>query len=395
VRKVVVTGMGIVSPLGCNVDRVFNNLMKGKSNFLISDQLKREYPEGRKRTSNVSSDFEALCKSFGIQPVRSFSNYVKLSVLQAIKDAELSVKDIDCDLYIGTCESATFERVGYYQTPMNEIGNYLEGEKPVDKIAEISFNLGIKGETLSFPIACTGGNIAITVGAKKIMYGNSKVCIVGGADILTDKIYSTFYNLGSLAKTDCKPFHKSRDGIIVGEGAAFIIIEDLIHALDRSATIYAEIKGFNISCDAHHLTTPDNEGKMASISIEKALRKAHLEPKDISYISPHATGTVANDLQEVNALIKVFGNRISTIPVSPIKSLLGHCMGAASAMEAIAIIKSIQTGKIPHTVNYCDSDTDFLYPLLLSDFPPISVDTVLSNSYAFGGNICSVIFSKI
>jgi 3-oxoacyl-[acyl-carrier-protein] synthase II len=394
-NRVVVTGMGIVSPLGCNVDSVFNNLMNGKSNFLISDQLKREYPEGKKRTSNVSSDFEDLCKSFGIQPVRNFSNYVKLAVLQAVKDAGLSNDDIDCDLFIGTCESATFERGGYFKTPINEIENYLEGEKPVDKIAELAFYMGVKGEVLSFPIACTGGNIAITVGAKKIMYGNSKMCIVGGADFLTDKIYSTFYNLGSLAKTHCKPFDKSRDGIVVGEGAAFIIIEDLMHALNRSANVYAEIKGFNISCDAHHLTTPDNEGKMASISIEKALRKAHIHPKDISYISPHATGTVANDLQEANALIRVFGKKISTIPISAIKSLLGHCMGAASAIEAIAIIKSIQTGEIPQTINSNDPDTDFLYPLMLRDFPPISVNTVLSNSYAFGGNICSVIFSKI
>lgn len=392
--RVVVTGMGVVSPLGCEVDVLFENLVNSKRNFAYSNQLKKIYSEGKKATSNVSSDFESLCEKYGIEPVRSFSNYSKLAIKQALHDARLWESDIDLDLYIGTCESFTFERKEYLNALESEIENCLLGKRPFEIIAEIAAFAGVKGEVLSFPVACTGGNIAIAIGAKKILYGNRNVCVVGGADFLTDKIYSTFYSLGSLAKNYCKPFDKERDGITVGEGAAFLILENLQYARRRNAKIYAEIRGVDIACDAYHLTTPDKDGKMAALSIEKVLEKSNLNIQDVSYISPHATGTIANELQEANALAKVFGAILPYIPISAIKSLLGHCMGAASAMEAISIIKSIEKNIIPQTVNSDMPDDNFKYPLKLYDYSLRDVSIVLSNSYAFGGNICNVVFSK-
>jgi 3-oxoacyl-[acyl-carrier-protein] synthase II len=197
-----------------------------------------------------------------------------------------------------------------------------------------------------------------------------------------------------LSNSSCKPFDKKRDGITVGEGAGFLVLENLEHALKRGASILAEVIGYNIACDAYHLTTPDIQGIMASKSMEKAIMMSNISPSDISYISPHGTGTYSNDLQEANAIFKVFGEKGSTVPISAIKSILGHCMGSASAIEAIAITLSIVNNVIPKTINVDSTDSTFPCELNTTQYEDTNISTVLSNSFAFGGNICAVVFSK-
>jgi 3-oxoacyl-[acyl-carrier-protein] synthase II len=181
----------------------------------------------------------------------------------------------------------------------------------------------------------------------------------------------------------------------VGEGAGFLVLEELTHARKRGAEILAEVKGYNISCDAFHLTTPDINGIMAGHSMEKALKMAEIAPEDISYISPHGTGTYTNDLQEANAIFRIFGEQADKIPISAIKSMLGHCMASASAIEAIVATLSIAKNAIPETIHIRQVDNTFPCRLNLSGFSAgKTITSVLSNAFAFGGNICSIVIAK-
>lgn len=396
-HRVVITGLGVVSPLGCNVDKLFSNLMVGKTNFSKPNNLMRKYEGGERLVSYVSEDYIRQCKRYGVFPEYTNVGYTILACKQAIENAGLDNKKEmlgNADLHIGTSESYAFDVMNYMKCPDSDVETYLQGNHPAENLSFIASELGLKGEVISFPVACSGGNVAISTCAKKIKYGYKDICIAGGVDHIGENSYSTFHCLGALSRTSCKPFDKDRDGITVGEGAGFLVLESLEHAELRGAKILAEVKGYNISCDAYHLTTPDINGIMASNSISKAMGMAGVKPQDISYISPHGTGTFSNDMQEANAIYSVFGSISSTIPVSAIKSMLGHCMGAASAIEAIVAACSIERNRIPETINVSHVDEAFPCGLMVNGYGERVVSVVLSTAFAFGGNISSVVFSK-
>jgi 3-oxoacyl-[acyl-carrier-protein] synthase II len=234
----------------------------------------------------------------------------------------------------------------------------------------------------------------MALAANKIQIGETDIAIAGGADIFNELCYSIFYSLGILSETSSSPFMKNRDGITIGEGAGFLVIESIESAQKRGANILAEFSGYDMSCDAYHLTTPNPEGYEAVKAMIAAIKNSGLETSDIDCISPHATGTHANDLQEASAIYKVFGKKAgSSIPISATKSVLGHCMGAASALEAIISILAINNNQIPETLNPNNDTCE--YDLNICNFSkPTNINNVLSNSFAFGGNICCVILSK-
>lgn len=390
-RRVVVTGMGVVSPLGCRADVLFDNLVKGRNNFSHPQNMENSYIGNPGLASYVSDDYEERCKEYGLIQERSMVNYIKIACLQAINESKLNKEQLNqTDLYAGSSLNHFFEK----NSLGDELFFKLHGLYETNLIADLASSLNIGGEITFFPVACSGGNVAISIGTKKIKYGKKKICIVGGADLFSDGIYSVFYSLNSISKSVSRPFDKERDGIIVGEGAAFLVLEELEYARQRGAHILAEILGYDISCDAYHIVTPDPEGKMASVSMENALKMAGKRPLDISYISPHGTGTHANDLQEARAIFRVFGKQGHSKPISAIKSMLGHCMAAASAIEAIISVMSIHKGIIPRTMNYIQDDDEFPCTLNINDYGATDISLVLSNSFAFGGNISCVVFSK-
>lgn len=395
-RRVVITGIGVVSPLGCDANLLFNNLLIGKKNFSQSTSLKRNYPDSELLTSNVSNDFEEECASYNIPVKRSLVNYAKLAGKKALESANITSHPLEeISMFIGTCDSYTFDPIEYANYKKDDIEIKFGNKLPYGFLSDIGKYLQIKGEIAAFPIACSSGNVAITVGTQRIKYYQDDICLVGGVDFLNDNIYSTFYCLDSISKSTCKPFDKTRDGIIIGEGAAFLVLESYENALKRGANILAEIIGYNISCDAHHLTTPNQNGTMSAVSILKALKMANISPEDIDYISPHATGTIANDLHEANAMYKVFGEKLSQKPISAIKSMLGHCMGAASAIEAVVSIVSLNKNRIPKTINSSGKDPNFPCDLNVCNYKSDNyINIILSNSFAFGGNICCVVFKK-
>lgn len=396
-NRVVITGIGVVSPLGCNTEKMFNNLLDGKTNFSMPRGFKREFDGKEKLVSYVSDDYSGQCRKYGVTQEYTNRSYALLACKQAIESACLQGnRDIlaSADLHIGTSEGYSFDNLEYMNCDEGELCEYMKGKHPSEQLSEIASEIGIKGEVMAFPVACSGGNVAISISAKKIRYGQKNICIAGGVDHLNETAYTTFHCLGALSETSCKPFDKRRDGITVGEGAGFLVLESLEHARNRRAKIFAEVKGYDISCDAYHLTTPDAEGIMASESMRKAMEMAGSKPEDISFISPHGTGTLSNDQQEANAIFRIFGDLAPRIPVSAIKSMLGHCMGAASAIEAVVAACSIASGKIPQTVNFEHPDDSFPCSIKLNDYGDVTVTEVLSTSFAFGGNISSVVFSK-
>jgi 3-oxoacyl-[acyl-carrier-protein] synthase II len=247
---------------------------------------------------------------------------------------------------------------------------------------------------ITIPTACAAGNHAIAYAFDVLRAGKAQVMLAGGADSFSRITYTGFSRLGAIAPELCQPFDLHRKGMIPGEGAAFLVLERLDHARNRSARIYAEVAGYGLSCDAHHMTAAHPQGDGGARAMELALNSAGAVPQQIDYISAHGTGTPTNDRLETIAIKRVFGDYARRVPISSIKSMLGHTMGAASAMEAAVCVLAIAEGHIPPTINLFNAD-----PECDLDFVPLvarshKVNVALNNAYAFGGNNSSVVFER-
>jgi 3-oxoacyl-[acyl-carrier-protein] synthase II len=249
---------------------------------------------------------------------------------------------------------------------------------------------------MTFPTACAAGNYAIATSALLISSGRADMMLAGGADPFSRTCYTIFYRLGASTPGQCRPFSADREGMVVGEGAAMLVLEELEHAKARGARIYAELTGHGLACDAHHRTGPHPEGRGAVQAMHSALARAQLRPSDISYISAHGTGTPANDSSEAAALAGVFGEHVGQVPVSSIKSMIGHCMGAASAIEAVVCCLAVRDGVVPPTATSDTSDPKFgrTLDIIPRQSRRLVVEHAMSNAFAFGGCVSSLIISK-
>jgi 3-oxoacyl-(acyl-carrier-protein) synthase len=220
------------------------------------------------------------------------------------------------------------------------------------------------------------------------------VAIAGGSESLSEVTFGGFNALRSLDEDRCRPFDLNRKGLSLGEGAAFLVIEEAGHAVRRGAKVYAEILGYGLTGDGHHMTAPDPDGAGALRAMEEALQDSRVRPEDVQYINAHGTATFANDLAETKAIKNLFGERARKIPVSAIKSMVGHCLGAAGAVEAVATILSIRGGRIPPTINYQTPDPECDLDYVPNHSRTATVEIALSNSFAFGGNNTALVFGK-
>jgi 3-oxoacyl-[acyl-carrier-protein] synthase II len=243
-----------------------------------------------------------------------------------------------------------------------------------------------------FSTACAAGNYAIGYGFDLIKRGRADIIFAGGSDPLSKVAFTGFNQFSAVAPEKCRPFDKNRKGMIPAEGAGMLILESLEHALKRKAAVYAEIIGYGLSCDAYHMTTASVEG--LAECMKKAMREAEISPKDVDYISAHGTGTVANDRNECAAIKEIFGSDYQKIPVSSIKSMLGHTMGAASALEAITCSLVVKYDMITPTINFETPDPECDIDCVPNTARKQTVNIALNNSYAFGGNNASVVFKK-
>jgi 3-oxoacyl-[acyl-carrier-protein] synthase II len=250
----------------------------------------------------------------------------------------------------------------------------------------VAVELDVHGPCVMIPAACAAGNFAIGYGLDAIRMGRADLMLSGGADRFTRIPYTGFARLGAIAPERCQPFDRNRKGMVPGEGAAVLVLEQRDAALARGAKIYAEVLGYGVSCDSHHMTAAHPQGDGAIRAMQAAMRESGVTTDDIDYISAHGTGTPTNDRVEAMAVRTLFGSRASQVPMSSIKSMLGHTMGAASAIEAVACALALDSGWIPPTINHETPDEDCTLDFVPNRARHTSPKVLLNNAYAFGGN---------
>ncbi len=399
-RRVVVTGLGVVTSLGIGKDEFWKNLIQGKSGISKVESFD---------VSNYSRSFGGEIKNF--QPLQFItereikrmgraSQLVIAATELAFKDTKIDAGHLDSDksaVIIGTTmgEANIFEILNkaWLERGLEKVDPFLVGRTTANLL---SVNLGIHyklgGINLVVPTACAAGNYAIGYGFDLIKEGRVNFAICGGADAFSRIAFTGFARLYAMSADICQPFDKNRKGMLVGEGGAVLILEPLESAQKRGALIYAEILGYGLSCDAHHMTIPSEDG--ITRCIQNALKETGVRPQEINYISAHGTGTAQNDKNECIAIKNVFGEHSKKVAVSSIKSMLGHCMGAASGIEAAACCMAIKEDIIPPTINYQTPDPDCDIDCVPNEARRTKVNIALNNAYAFGGNNSCVVFKK-
>ena len=403
-RRVVVTGMGLISPLGNSVNESWFNCIKGCSG--ISDNVVDVEDMPIKVGGRIRNfDPAQYIDSKDIRRLDTFVQYGVSAGIQAIEDAGLdnNVNKDRVGLNIGSgiggldsieknkdiLNKKSFKRVSPFFVP-GSIINMTPGYLSIMK--------GYTGPNLSIVTACASSNHAIGTSARLIAYGDADVMVTGGSEMATTPLgVSGFLASRALSKSDdpmtaSRPWDKDRDGFVLSDGAAILVLEEYEHAKNRSANIYAEVIGFGMSSDAYHMTAPSEDGSGASLSISRAISDAGISTNDIDYINAHATSTPLGDLAECNAVKSIFD---SPPPISSTKSMTGHTLGAAGAVESIFSILSIVNNISPPTINLNNPDEGCDLDFIPKEARDMKIDVSLNNSFGFGGTNSTLIFKSV
>jgi len=397
-NRVVVTGLGIISSIGIGREEFWKNAVSGKSG--ISEVSGFDTKEFRCHFAGEVKDFRAgeYIQRRRLPFLGRTSQLAISAATLALKDAKINAKNIagQAGVFMGTTMGERPMEESIY-TWVKEGHSQVSKSKILQSQANnISTNLGIyfklPGINYLIPTACAAGNYAIGYGFDLIRSGRIKYALAGGADAFSKVAYSGFHRLYAMAPEKCQPFDKNRRGMLVGEGAGILLLEDLDSALHRKAEIYAEIIGYGLSCDARHMTAPQVNG--VSKAMSKALKEAGIAKSDVDYINAHGTGTPANDKTECIAIKNVFSDNYKNIAVSSLKSMIGHAMGAASAIESAAVCMVVKDDIIPPTINYETPDPDCDIDCVPNFARKKIVKIALKNGFAFGGNNATLVMKK-
>jgi 3-oxoacyl-[acyl-carrier-protein] synthase II len=408
-RRVVITGLGAITPLGHDVPTTWTNAIAGRSGAGRISQFD---------ASSYKTRFACEVKDFDVSPLVGkkearrmdrFTQFAVAAAKQALDDSGLSVTPGDSwrtGVFIGTgiggigtledeirlMVAKGSDRVSPFLVPMM---------LPDTAAAQVAIQFGLRGPNMAVVTACASGNNAIGEAVDCIRRDAADVMLAGGAEAAIVPIaIAGFGNMTAISSRNdaperaSRPFDIERDGFVVGEGAAVLVLEELEHARVRGARIYGEVSGYGSTADAYHATAPEEHGTGAAMAMRAALKQAGLRPDQIDYINAHGTSTPLNDRSETMALKAVLGEAAYRIPISSTKSMTGHLLGAAGAIEAVFCLKVIGEGIIPPTINYEHPD-----PACDLDYVPntarrTTVDVVMSNSFGFGGHNAVVIFSR-
>ena len=406
-RRVVITGMGALTPIGNDVNTFWNNAKEGKCGIdfitLVDNDL-------------IDVKIAAEVKDFNPEPIISkkecrrldrFEQFGIVAADQAVKDSGLNLDEEDLERIgvsigsgIGGIETIESEcnklvtgkskRVSPFFVPMSII-NLVAGN--------VAIKYGLRGPCTSIVTACATGTNSIGESFRAIKHGYADVMVAGGSEApITRVAIGGFHGMKALnSNNDPKrasiPFDKERSGFVMGEGAGVVVLESLEHAQGRGAKIYAEVVGYGSTCDAYHITSPAPDGSGAAKAMEDAIKEAGIAPKDISYINAHGTSTQLNDSFETIAIKKVFGEN-TKVPVSSTKSMTGHLLGAAGAIETIACTKALEDGFIPPTIGYEVPDEELDLDYVPNEGRRQNLEYVLNNSLGFGGHNATLVIKK-
>ncbi|MED4073070.1 beta-ketoacyl-ACP synthase II [Priestia endophytica] len=407
-RRVVVTGVGALTPLGNDAKTSWENAIKGVSG--IGELTRVDKEEFTAKVAAEVKDFEVE-KYMDRREARKmdrFTQYAVAASLMAVEDAKLEITEEiapNVGVWIGS-------GIGGMETFENQFTTLTEkGARRVSPFfvpmmipdmaaGQVSIALGAKGFNSCTVTACATGTNSIGDAFKVIQRGDADAMVTGGTEApITRMSLAGFCANKALStnpdpKTACRPFDSDRDGFIMGEGAGILVLEELEHALARGAHIYAEIVGYGATGDAHHITAPAPGGEGGARAMRMALENAGLKPEDIDYINAHGTSTEYNDKYETMAIKEVFGEHAKKLAISSTKSMTGHLLGAAGGIEAIFSVKTIEDSIIPPTINYQTPDEDCDLDYVPNEARSQEVNAVLSNSLGFGGHNATLIFKK-
>ncbi|MDK2888340.1 MAG: 3-oxoacyl-[acyl-carrier-protein] synthase [Thermoanaerobacter sp.] len=408
-NRVVVTGLGIISPVGIGIETFWANITAGKSGVGAITRFD---------ASAYDTRFAAEVKDF--EPTRfmdkkearrmdRFTQFALAATSMALEDANLNLEEVDRDRVgvilgsgIGGIETLEEQhrvllkrgpgRVSPFFIPMM-IANMGAGQ--------IAITHQLRGCNLTVTSACASSSHAVGDAFRLLQWGYADVMITGGSEApITPLAVAGFSAMKALSTRNeqpekaSRPFDAGRDGFVIGEGAAILVLETLEHARRRNARIYAEVAGYGTSCDAYHITAPDPEGSGASLSMELALKDAGLPPEKVDYINAHGTSTPLGDRLETVAIKRVFGEHAYRLAVSSTKSMTGHLLGAAGGLEAVVCVLALYHGIIPPTINYEEPDPECDLDYVPNQARKAPVEVALSNSFGFGGHNATLIFRK-
>jgi 3-oxoacyl-[acyl-carrier-protein] synthase II len=401
-RRIVVTGIGVVTPIGTGRERFWSNLLAGRCGIA---------PVASFDTSGYSVHRGAEVKDFRARDyllnldaahLGRASQFAIAAARLALCDAGVEISSLDrkrAGVSMGTTsgEPREVERLDdcYVSKELGGIGAEFIKLYPCHVIAaHVASELEFSGVNIMIPTACAAGNYAIAYAFDVLRAGRADLMLAGGSDAFSRITYTGFARLGAIAPEICQPFDRRRKGMIPGEGAGVLVLEPLERAVERGARIYAEVTGYGLSCDAHHMTAAHPQGVGAARAMEQALHESEIKPEEVSYISAHGTGTPTNDRLETVAVKRLFKDAAYRIPISSIKSMLGHTMGAASAIEAAACALAVFHDRIPPTINLEEPDPDCDLDYVPNRAREHPVRVAMNNAYAFGGNNASLLFKK-
>ena len=407
-RRVVITGMGAITPVGNNVDDFWNSLKNGVSGI---DFIKSfDTTDFKVKIAAEVKDFDPTLYVQKKELKRNdlVSIYGIAAATQAVLDSKLNLDEIDKDRFGVIVGSG----IGGMITIQEQVGKlFAKGPSKVSPLfipmaignmvaGNIAIKFGAKGVCENIVTACATGTNCIGDAFRSIKHGYSDIIIAGGAEAAISEIgVAGFTNLTALStnpdpKKACRPFDKNRDGFVMGDGSGVVILEELEHALKRGAKIYGEVVGYGATGDAYHMTAPSPDGSGAGKAMKLAMEEAGIKPSDVSYINAHGTSTPANETSEINAINYALGDEAPNVPVSSTKSMTGHLLGAAGAIEAIACIKALEDGFIPPTLNVDEKDESCNFDCVPYVGRSADLKYALSNSLGFGGHNAVLCFKK-
>lgn len=398
-RRVVITGLGAVSSIGTGRAEFLSALRAGRTaakSITAFDTTGYEHAIGC-----AVADFEPEQWIRGLAPesLGRASQFSVSAARMAVADAGLTDGELrghSCLVSIGTTDGESRDLDHLVESEVRHGPESMDAgiarRVPAGRLsAAIAHELGLgRVEAVTLPTACAAGNYAIGYGYDAIRAGDTDYALCGGADALCRKTFTGFYRLGTIAPERCQPFDKNRQGILTGEGAGVLLLESLESALARGARIYAEVLGYGLNCDADHPVAPNQDSVARCMQL--ALDDAEVKGSEVDFISAHGTGTKANDVTEASAIRQVFGG--SPPRTVSIKSMIGHTMGAASALASVACALAITEGFIPPTINHVETDPECAVDCVPNEAIDADLRVVQNNGLAFGGNNAVVIFGR-
>lgn len=411
-KRAVITGLGAITPIGNNVDDFWGNLINGKSGAAIITKFDTSFHKTKFACEVKGFDPLQYIEKQEIRKTDLYTQYALAATDECIKDSGLDLKSCDLNkvgviMATGIGGILTFEEeiLNFGANSKNPRFSPFFITKMISNIAtgQISIRYGLHGISYAITSACASSNNAIANALDLIRLGRANIIIAGGSEAtITQSAIGGFNAMKALStlndspETASRPFDKTRDGFVAGEGAGVLMIEELEHALKRNAKIYCELAGYGAASDAYHVAATHPEGLGAVLAMEGALIDAGITTNDVSYINAHATSTPVGDISECKAIEKVFSKSLNKIQISATKSMTGHLLGAAGAIESIACVKSIVHNIIPPTINLNETDTEINSQLNFTPHKACEKEILvaLNNTFGFGGHTSTTVFKN-